>query len=123
MKAVGTFHIHILNNHVLELYDVFYVPSSKRNLISMPKLIPFDYHLVLSKKLMTLTKNSVLIANLVMIDGLFKIVCDLPQSLTVSHGTKRSVIDETSYSLWHRRLGHISVDRIKMLNKEEFFHL
>ena len=55
-----------------------------------------------------------------MIDGLFKIhlTDNVPHSLMTSHdciGKKRLVMDENSSFLWHRRLGHISIDRIKRL--------
>ena len=33
-------------------------------------------------------------------------------------GTKRCVINEDSSKLWHRRLGHISIERIKRLLNE-----
>jgi len=33
----------------------------------------------------------------------------------VHAGTKRCVINEESSILWHRRLGHISIQRIKRL--------
>ena len=33
----------------------------------------------------------------------------------INLGTKRTLIKENSYSLWHRRLGHISKERIQRL--------
>ena len=36
----------------------------------------------------------------------------------VHTGTKRCVINEDSSKLWHRRLGHISIERIKRLVNE-----
>ena len=38
-------------------------------------------------------------------------------SLLTMHGTgtKCNIINENSLKLWHRRLGHISIDRIKRL--------
>ena len=36
-------------------------------------------------------------------------------SLHVQTDIKRCVINEDSFTLWHRRLGHISIDRIKRL--------
>ena len=40
-------------------------------------------------------------------------------ALHVQIGTKRCVMNEDSSTLWHRRLGHISVDRIKRLVNNE----
>ena len=36
----------------------------------------------------------------------------------VNVGIKRSLINENSFMLWHRRLGHISIERIKRLVKD-----
>ena len=36
-------------------------------------------------------------------------------ALHVQTGTKRCIMHEDSSILWHRRLGHISIDRIKRL--------
>ena len=53
-------------------------------------------------------------------DGLFKIDLD-PNfennylSLHTDVGIKRSLMDQSSALLWHRRLGHISIERIKRL--------
>ena len=51
-------------------------------------------------------------------DGLFFINLQNDSTYTTLHvqtGTKICVINEDSFILWHRRLGHISVDRIKIL--------
>ena len=42
-------------------------------------------------------------------------------SLHVHIGTKRCNINDDSSMLWHRRLGHISIDRIKRLVKDGVF--
>ena len=39
-------------------------------------------------------------------------------SLSLIDGVKRSVMNEESFLLWHRRLGHISIQRIKRLENE-----
>jgi len=51
-------------------------------------------------------------------DGLFSLNLQNDSTHTVMHvqaGTKRCVMNEDSSILWHRRLGHISIDRIKRL--------
>ena len=37
----------------------------------------------------------------------------------VTVGLKRCVLNEESFMLWHRRLGHISIERIKKLVNDE----
>ena len=46
---------------------------------------------------------------------------DVETLLTLHHnvGTKRSLMNERSDFLWHKRLGHISRERIKRLIKNE----
>ena len=41
--------------------------------------------------------------------------------MTLQHnvGTKRSLVDERSAYLWHKRLGHISKERMQKLVKNE----
>jgi len=43
--------------------------------------------------------------------------------ITLHHnvGTKCSLVDERSTYLWHKRLGHISKERIQRLVKNEIF--
>ena len=51
-------------------------------------------------------------------DGLFSLNLQNDSTHTVMHiqiGTKRRVINNDSSILWHRWLGHISIDRIKRL--------
>ena len=53
-----------------------------------------------------------------MSDGLYRIFLQNDttyNSLHVQIGIKRCVVNEDSPILWHRRLGHISIDRIKRL--------
>jgi len=44
--------------------------------------------------------------------------------LTLHHNvdTKRSLVNERSAFLWHKRLGHISKERMKRLIKDEILH-
>ncbi|KAL4284856.1 hypothetical protein GQ457_16G014820 [Hibiscus cannabinus] len=59
-----------------------------------------------------------IVGNGVLCDGLYSI--DLQNNIThtvvhIQTGTKRCVISEDSSTLWHQRLGHISIERIKRL--------
>ena len=38
-------------------------------------------------------------------------------------GTKRALLKENSYSLWHNKLGHISQERIGEINQKSNFAL
>ena len=43
------------------------------------------------------------------------------KTMHVHVGTKRCVMNEDSSVLWHRRLGHISIERIKRLVNDAVF--
>ena len=56
-----------------------------------------------------------------LVDGLYSIefISDATyNSMHVSVGLKRCIVNEESSMLWHRRLGHISIERIKRLVNE-----
>ena len=65
-----------------------------------------------------MTNKSDCVGNDILSDGLYCIFLQnntTYNSLHVQIGIKRCVVNEDSTILWHRRLGHISIDRIKRL--------
>ena len=70
------------------------------------------------------SKNSKLIGSGILCDGLYKFKLDnvFAETLMTLHhngGIKRSLVDENSAYLWHKRLGHISKERMQRLIKNE----
>ena len=66
----------------------------------------------------SLFSKSKVVGTGILIDGLYKLNlhASYSESLYVNNlGTKRTLIKENSYSLWHRRLGRISKERIQTL--------
>ncbi|KAL6334832.1 hypothetical protein AAG906_022821 [Vitis piasezkii] len=66
----------------------------------------------------SLIYKSECVGNGILSDGLYCIFLQndtTHNSLHVQTGIKRCVVKEDSSTLWHRRLGHISIDRIKRL--------
>ncbi|RVW92399.1 Retrovirus-related Pol polyprotein from transposon TNT 1-94 [Vitis vinifera] len=66
----------------------------------------------------SLIYKSECVGNGILSDGLYCIFLQndtAHNSLHVQTGIKRCVVKEDSSTLWHRRLGHISIDRIKRL--------
>ena len=64
----------------------------------------------------TLLIKSEVIGYGILCDGLYSIQLqdnNAYNSLSLTIGIKRSVMNEESSLLWHRRLGHISIQRIK----------
>ena len=56
------------------------------------------------------------------VDGLFKLNCKVPFVSMNTVGIKRRIsTNETSSKLWHKRLGHISKERMQTLTKTKIF--
>ena len=96
----------------------FYVPSFSRNLISISRLIPLGFSFSFSNFGFSLSNKSKVIGYGTLSGGLFHIQLqnDITyNSMHVIAGLKICVMNEESSMLWHRRLGHISIERIKKL--------
>ena len=118
VEAIGTCYLTLNSGFVLELQKTFYVPSFSRNLISVSRLVPFGYSFHFSETSFSLIYKSECVGNGILSDGLYCIFLQndtAHNSLHVQTGIKRCVVKEDSSTLWHRRLGHISIDRIKRL--------
>ena len=121
--AVGTYRLLLETGHRMDLLNTFYVPSISRNLVSLSKLDATGYLVLFSSGQLSLMFNSVTVGSGILCDGLYKISLnhEFSQALITLYsnvGSKRGLINENSSILWHRRLGHISRERIKKLVKE-----
>jgi hypothetical protein len=110
----------------LDLENVFFIPHFSRNLISVSKLdiIGFDFLFISST--FSIFKGENIIGGGIKIDDLFKIDLDSNfennnLSLHTNVGTERSLMNKNSALLWYRRLGHISIERIKILVNDGVF--
>ena len=95
----------------MKLEKTFYIPNFSRNLISVSRFVPIGYSF-------TFSDTSDIVENGTLSNGLFHINLQNNACYNAMHvhvGTKRCVMNEDSSMLWHRRLGHISIDRIKRL--------
>ncbi|KAL0374275.1 UNVERIFIED_CONTAM: Retrovirus-related Pol polyprotein from transposon TNT 1-94, partial [Sesamum radiatum] len=123
VEAVGIFRLVFKNGYVLNLEATFYVPSFSRNLASIAKLVPLGYVFNFSKLNFSVMKNNVIVGGGYLDNGLYKFDLDsnfISTHLTLENGigTKRCVIKENSSMLWHKRLGHISIERLKRLTTD-----
>ena len=110
-------------DHRIDLLNTFYVPSISRNLVFLSKLDAAGYSILFSSGQLSLLLNSVTVGYGILYDGLYKISLnrEFAQALITLHsnvGSKHGLINENSSILWHRRLGHISRERIERLVKE-----
>ena len=121
VEAIGTCTLTLSNGFVLVLEMTFHVPSLSRNLISVSRLIPLHFSFTFQDNVFNLFYKSNHIGTGILVDSLYRISLQneaTNNSLHVHIGTKRCNINEDSSMLWHRRLGHISIDRIKRLVKD-----
>lgn len=102
----------------------FYVPSISRNLVSLSKLDVAEYSFKFRNGCFSLYQHTYLIGSGTLYDELYRLNLDnlyAETLMTLHHnaGTKRSLVNECSVFLWHKRLGHISKERMERLVKNE----
>ena len=76
VEGVGTFRMILKTGYVLDLNNVFYVPSFSRNLISISKLVVVGYGFLFENLILSIFKNKVHIGGGTLVDSLFKIDID-----------------------------------------------
>ena len=116
MEAIGTYSLVLSSGFILELEKTFYVPSFSRNLISISRLVPLGFSFNFLDYSFSLSNKSKVIGYGTLSDGVFHIQLQNDftyNSMHVTAGLKRCVMNEESSMLWHQRLGHISIERIK----------
>ena len=123
VEAIGTCKLVLDTGFILILERTFYVPSFSRNLISVSRLLPFGYCFKFLDNGFELFYKSKSVGNGTISDGLFRIQLQDSTSYDTLHvssslGIKRNIINEDSSILWYRRLGHISIERVKRLVKD-----
>ena len=124
IEGIGTYRLILDNGHHLDLIDTFYVPSVSRNLVSLLKLDVSRFTFKFGHGCFSLCKNNSIIGSGIFYDGLYKLKLDdnfVESLLNVFHnvGIKRSMLNDNSAYLWHKRLGHVSKERLERLVKNE----
>ena len=124
VKGIGTYRLVLDTGHYLDLFQTLYVPTFSCNLVSLPKLDVAGFVFKFGSGSFSLFKNSKLIGSGTLCDGLYEFKLDnvFAETLMTLHhngGIKRSLVDENSAYLWHKRLGHISKERMQRLIKNE----
>ena len=120
VEAIGHFRLLMCTRFYLDLKDTFVVPSFRRNLISVSYLDKSGYFCSFGNNMFKLSFNSDIVGtgSLMGHDNLYllDIIATYGESLNVeSRGTKRKIDDNNSGAQWHKRLGHISKNRVERL--------
>ena len=102
-----------------------YIPSIRRNLISVPILDRLGYSFIFGTEKVKLYRDSLLIGNRILCGSLYILeLFVLPYvsttlSVNTISGSKHLRLNEKSSTLWYKHLGHISRQRIERLIKDE----
>ena len=128
MEAIGTYRLVLRIDYVLNLQRTFYVPSFSKNLISISRFLPYGFSFKFVGTSFHLVKDNVIIGGGTLDNDLFKLDLNLNlnHSLTTMHENaciKPGVINEKSSMLCYKRLGHISIERIKRLVNDEILEV
>ena len=121
VEAVGTCSLILSSGFSLHLEKTFYVPGFTRNLISVSRHVPLGNSFNFSDSGFSIFRNFEFIGYGILSDGLYRLCLqneNTHSSMHVSTGLKRCIMNEDSSNLWHRRLGHISIERVKRLVKD-----
>ena len=126
VEAIGNLKLRLSSGFVLELFDVLYVPSLTRSLVSASKLVRNGFAFIGDDESIRLfMKNDLnyLLGVCLLDNDLWKLDCTFMNHLNCynidsSLQVKRPLSNDLSSMLWHRRLGHISKTRLQRLVKE-----
>ncbi|KAL8160866.1 hypothetical protein V2J09_012355 [Rumex salicifolius] len=124
IEAIGCFSLELSSGFKLLLEDTIYVPSMSRNLISLSKLDGIGFSVTFGNGCFSLFKDNNIVGSGILENGMYRIELDksfsdsLFISLNSEIGVKRVRSNENSAFLWHKRLAHISRERMMLLVKD-----
>ncbi|KAI5347656.1 hypothetical protein L3X38_000543 [Prunus dulcis] len=102
VEFIGTVRIELDFGFILELDEVVYIPSMKKSLISVTRLVQSKFNLNFDGTGCSIFKNKELIGKARLVDGMFQLNCKRTYFEVNTVQTKTS--NGVSYELWHKRL-------------------
>ena len=123
VEFFGMIKLKLITESFLLLHNVAFIPSLRRNLISVSSLDRHGYSFHFGGGKVDIFCNSVLIGNGVLFGNLYSLslhhglLCD-SSSVNSVVGCKRARMNLSSSMLWHKRLGHISRQRLERLVRD-----
>ncbi|KAM1860923.1 hypothetical protein ACFX13_013031 [Malus domestica] len=123
-KAIGTYMLNLPSGEVLELKNCLYFPSCIKNLISISKLLRDGHSVLFDKMSCTLYLNGRIISHGNMIEGLFHLEMNSGMHCIASGNAskpKRAREEVNQEKMWHLKLGHVNLDKIRKMSKDGYF--
>ena len=123
-KAIGTYMLNLPSGEVLELKNCLYFPSCIKNLISISKLLRDGHSVLFDKMSCTLYLNGRIISHGNMIEGLFHLETNSGMHCIAGGNTskpKRAREEVNQEKMWHLKLGHVNLDKIRRMSKDGYF--
>ena len=117
--AVGTLPLHLPSGLVLDLNNCYLVPAWSMNIISRSCLMQNGYSFKSDNNGCSIYMGKIFYGHEPMKNGLFLLNLDSSDTHIHSVEAKRCRVDNDSATyLWHCRLGHIDVKRMKKLHTD-----
>jgi len=120
VEVIGSFSLLFKTGCYLDLFETFVAPSVRRNLISIYVLDKYGFPCSFGNNKVSLSNNSKIVGYGSLIDNLYMLDMERSSNEILkieSRGTKHKFINNYA-TLWHKRLGHISKQRIQRLVSE-----
>jgi len=124
IEGIRTYRLILDTGYHLDLENCLYVPECARNLVSVSRLDMLGFYIKFENRTFHLCKDNKCYGFGTLIDSLYRFNLDVNFAESLfqvesSIGVKRSALKENSAYLWHKRLGHISKERLVRLEKSE----
>ena len=117
--AVVTFPLHLPSGLVLNLNNCYLVHALSMNIISGSCLLRDGYSFKSENKGCSISMSNIFYGHAPIVNGLFLLNLDSSDTHVHNINAKRfKTNDDNSTYLWHCRLGHIGIKRMKKLHSD-----
>ena len=116
--AVGTLPLHLHSGLVLVLNKCYFVPSLSVNIISGSCLQQDGYSFYSVPNGCAISMNGIFYVDAPVNNGLFLLNLDRSTHIHNIDAKRIRLSDDTAMYMWHCRLGHIGVKRMKKLHSD-----
>ncbi|CAL2257770.1 unnamed protein product [Prunus armeniaca] len=118
VEFIGEVKIELESGFILDLFEVAYVPSKRMNLVSVARLVKAKFEAVFNDVGFSILKNKISVGNGTLVNDMFSLNIKGSEHIMNVANTSKTQSKNESPNLWHKRLCHISRDRIITLCKE-----